>query len=104
MGDMLTRYVIAAVLWVCWLLLFIPKAAGPREKAVVKDSSARWGMIIQGVAYGVVFSTRNFDVPAWRVPIGILLGATGILTSYFAIRHLAKLWRFDAALSENHTL
>lgn len=98
------RYIIAFILWVAWMLPFLRKAAEPRKKAVVKDVSARWGMAIQGVAFGFVYGIPDFEVPFWRAGIGVLFGATAILTSHFAIRHLDQHWRFDAALSDDHRL
>ena len=102
--GLLARYLIAIALWIVWVLLFIPKAAAPREKSVVKDRTARWGMIIEAISYSIVWSIPSLNVALWRVAVALVFGATGILTTYFAIRHLDRLWRFDAALSENHML
>jgi protein-S-isoprenylcysteine O-methyltransferase Ste14 len=101
---MLTRYFIAFVFWLAWLLPFIRKAARPREQAVVKDPSARWGMILEGVASGIVWSIPSDTVPAWRILVAVFMAAVGILTITLALRHLDKHWRFDAALNANHAL
>ena len=98
------RYAIAAALWIGWVLPFVHKFAGPREKAVVKDPNARWCIILQGVAYGIMWGVPAIVVPVWRIALGLLFGAAGIIITRLAVRHLDKQWRFDAALSANHTL
>jgi len=98
------RYAIAAALWIGWVLPFVHKFAGPREKAVVKDPNARWGIILQGVAYGIMWGVPAIGVPVWRIAIGLLFGAAGIVITRLAVRHLDKQWRFDAALIADHTL
>ena len=102
--GLVPRYLIAGVLWIAWVLLFLPKVMAPREKAVVRDASARWGMIVEGVAFGIMWSVPSFEVSPWRVAIGIIFGIVGLSTTGLAIRHLNKQWRFDAALNEDHTL
>jgi len=98
------RYALAAALWVGWMLPFLHKLAGPKQKAVVKDPTARWGIILEGIAYGIVWGVPAFEVPLWRIALALLFGAVGILTTRLAVRHLDKQWRFDAALNTNHLL
>ncbi len=98
------RYAIAVALWVGWALPFLHKAVMPRPKAVAKDPSARWGIILEGVSYGIMWGIPADSVPLWRVVIGLLFGALGILTTRVAMQHLDKQWRFDAALSADHKL
>jgi protein-S-isoprenylcysteine O-methyltransferase Ste14 len=98
------RYAIALALWIGWMLPFLHKAAGPREKAVVTDPSARWGMILEGVAFGIMWSIPALTVPAWRIAVALVFGAVGIVTARLAVQHLDKQWRFDAALNADHEL
>ena len=98
------RYLIAAALWIGWSLPFIPRAAAPREKAVIKAPSARWGMILEGVAGGLVSGIPADTVAAWRIVAAILMGLVAIVTVTFALRHLDKQWRFDAGLNADHAL
>jgi len=99
-----TRYALAAALWIGWMLPFIHKAAGPRAKAVTKDPTARWGIILEGVAYGILFGIPAAEVALWRIAAGLILGIIGIVTTRGAVRHLDKQWRLDAALNANHEL
>jgi protein-S-isoprenylcysteine O-methyltransferase Ste14 len=101
---MLTRYVILILLWISWVPTFIRKATGPREKAVVKDTSARWGMLLVGVGFALAWSKPELEVSAWRIPVAVLFGVIGVATSRLAVRHLDKQWRFDAALNADHKL
>jgi protein-S-isoprenylcysteine O-methyltransferase Ste14 len=105
MGKMLqTRYLIAVALWVGWSLPFIHKAGVPRQRAVARDPTARWGIILEAVAFGVVWGTPAYEIPMWRVVIALLWGAAGIVTTRIAVLHLDKQWRFDAAINANHLL
>jgi protein-S-isoprenylcysteine O-methyltransferase Ste14 len=101
---MRTRFLIFAAMWFAWLLPFMRKVAGPREKAVVKDKSARWGIILVAVAFSLVFSIQDAYVPDWRIALAIPFGLIGILTTWLAVRSLDKQWRLDAALNEDHDL
>ena len=86
------------------MLPFARKAAAPREKAVVKDSTARWGIILVGVGFALVYSIRDPNAQDWRIAVAVPLGLLSVVTSWLAVRHLDKQWRFDAALSEHHEL
>jgi protein-S-isoprenylcysteine O-methyltransferase Ste14 len=101
---MLPRYLIAVALSILWALPFIRKYAVPREKAVAKDTSARWGIILQAFSKIVLWIMPAPYVPAWRIALGILFGIVGIVAARSAIRHLDKQWRLDAALSADHQL
>ena len=98
------RYAIAAALWVGWGLPFLHKAVMPREKAVVRDPSARWGIILEGVSYGLMWGIPQFEVSLWRIALGLIFGAVSIVITRLALRHLDKQWRVDAALNANHEL
>jgi protein-S-isoprenylcysteine O-methyltransferase Ste14 len=99
-----TRYAIALAFFIAWILPFIRKAVGPREKAVVTDTSARWGLNLQRVAIFMVLVKPSADVPAWRIVIGVVFGMLGTLSGWTALRHLGKQWSLDAALNANHKL
>jgi protein-S-isoprenylcysteine O-methyltransferase Ste14 len=101
---MAVRYAIAVVLWITWLAPFVRRASKPGEKAVVKNSNARWGIIFEGISYGIVWSVPTFDIPVWRIVVGTLFGLLGIVAAQTALRHLGKQWRIEAGLSEDHDL
>jgi len=100
------RYALALALWIGWMLPFLHKllTRGSTPAVVVKVPAARWGMILEGVACGLMWGIPIPDVPPWRVVLALLLGALGIITTKLAVQHLDQHWRFDAALSVDHAL
>jgi protein-S-isoprenylcysteine O-methyltransferase Ste14 len=100
-----------ALCWVLWVLVFvIHRSRGAGEKAVVTAPAARRGIFLQGVAYAVVWSFSPISL-GWRAwwPAGftiasMILGPASVALAWFAIRHLGKQWRIQAALSEHHDL
>lgn len=101
---MLQRYAIALALSIGWMLPFVHKAATVRAKPVVKDESAKWGILLGRVALGVILGIPVAYVAKWRIAIALVLGMIGILTAWYATQHLDKQWRLDAALNADHKL
>jgi protein-S-isoprenylcysteine O-methyltransferase Ste14 len=104
MLRMATRLLILVILWVLWASAFFRKATAPRAKAVVKDRTARVGIVLSGIGFGLVWCRPVVDLPAWRIIPGVIFGLMGIVISRLAVRHLDRQWRFDAALSADHKL
>lgn len=110
---MLTYIAIAELVlcWVLWLLVFVIRhLQGGGAKAVVTAPAARLGMFLQAAAYAVVwsFSPISLGRRAWW-PMGftiasMVLGPASVVLAWFAVRHLGKQWRIQAALSEDHEL
>jgi protein-S-isoprenylcysteine O-methyltransferase Ste14 len=101
---MVLRVALAAVMWLAWVLAFLPKALAPRPKAVVRNTEARWGIILVALGFFVVFNFRASEVAEWRIVLSLIIGALGIVTVWTAIRHLDKQWRIDAGLNADHEL
>jgi protein-S-isoprenylcysteine O-methyltransferase Ste14 len=99
-----TRYALAVALWIGWGLPFLHKALAPRERAVVKDSTARWGVILVGVAFGLCWGVPAQEVDLWRISAALVFAGIGIVTTRAALRHLDKQWRVDAGLNADHRL
>lgn len=98
-------YALVAIGWLVWFTPFVvaKRNAKPAEKV---DRRARWGMLLQGVAYWILwwspFWTRS---PAnWRVALSILFFLAASLLSWTSVRYLGRQWRFDAGLSADHQL
>jgi len=101
---MLPRYLVAIMLTMLWSVPFLFKYTTPRPKSNAKDQTARFGIVLQGMAKIVVWIMPAREVANWRIVSGILLCLIGILTAQTALRHLDKQWRLDAALSSDHQL
>lgn len=97
---------ILIVLWVLWLLPFTVRRRGGGQKPVVTARNARWGMVIQGLAFAVAWFHTPSQPPAAAVLIAIaaILGVLAIIIAVSATSVLGKQWRFDAALNPDHNL
>jgi protein-S-isoprenylcysteine O-methyltransferase Ste14 len=98
-------YIILAVGWVLW---FVPFAitGWNRSSPQKSDSRARWGILLQGLAYAIVWQGHFWTrYPAtWRITLSILFLALASLLSSTSTRALGRHLRFDAALSPDHKL
>jgi protein-S-isoprenylcysteine O-methyltransferase Ste14 len=97
---------ILLALWLVWLLPFVVRRRGGGQKPAVTARGARWGMLLQGIAFG----TAGFHTPpqpppsAIRIAIGAAFGVLAIVIGMSATSALGKQWRFDAALNPDHRL
>ncbi len=99
------------VCWILWLAVFVIRhRQGGGGKAVITAPAARVGIVLQALSYAVVwsFSPISLGRSAWW-PIGftiasMAIGPASVALAWFAVRHLGKQWRIQAALSEDHVL
>lgn len=98
-------YVILAAAWLLWFAPF-PVNGWDSRPPQRKDSRARWGLVLQVIAYALLFASRFWEVSvgARRVSLSLLLFALAIVLSSTAVRALGKHLRFDAALGPDHRL
>jgi protein-S-isoprenylcysteine O-methyltransferase Ste14 len=91
-----------------WLLWFAPFAInGWHTKSVSShDKRARWGIIIQVIAYSLLWQGKFWLNPpeTWRIALSILFLLLSALLSWTAVRALGRHLRFDAALRDDHQL
>jgi protein-S-isoprenylcysteine O-methyltransferase Ste14 len=91
-----------------WLAWGLPFFLLKRNKSAPQklDRRARWGIVLQGIAFFLVwqgpFWTR--PVAAWRIAISCFLFALAIVLSWTSARTLGRQWRFDAGLNADHEL
>ena len=98
-------FVILAAGWALWAAPFLLlRKRG--ERAVKKDRRARWGVVLQGIGYAVLWFG-----PWWmrapdpvRVAAGVAFFAGGVALSWGGVRALGKQWRIDAGLNAEHEL
>ena len=103
-------YVLIA-LWILWALPFlllrlrrVPGAAARRAKT---DPISVLGMILQGLAYPILFMTRRlpahpFDF--WHIGPGLVLGFVSSFLVWSAVPALGRQWRFQAGVYQDHVL
>jgi len=102
------RLVFLIVAWILWILPAVMPAVRNREKAVKTDESARWGILLQGSAYFMVYSHGphmwNSDLEAWRAIFGGVFAVMAIALFRSATANLGRQWRLEAGLNRDHTL
>jgi protein-S-isoprenylcysteine O-methyltransferase Ste14 len=70
------------------------------------DPRARWGILLVGVAYSVLWQNIFWARPlsGWQVAISMIFLAFAGLLSWTGARALGRHWRLDAGLSKDHEL
>jgi protein-S-isoprenylcysteine O-methyltransferase Ste14 len=98
-------YAVLGLGWLAWVVpFFLPKRrSGPLGKV---DRRARWGILLEGVAYWMIWQGRSWErpLPGWRLGLAVLFLAAASLLSWTAVRALGRQWRIDAGLSTDHEL
>jgi protein-S-isoprenylcysteine O-methyltransferase Ste14 len=98
-------YVLLLCGWIGWVLPFfwVQKQKQPAKKI---DKRARWGIVLVGLAYGVLWQGRFWEHSPnyWRFALAVLFFALAALLSWSGTRALGKQWRIDAGLTADHRL
>ncbi|MDE3104005.1 MAG: isoprenylcysteine carboxylmethyltransferase family protein [Acidobacteriota bacterium] len=98
-------YALEALGQLLWAWPFV-RSGLHHAPAVQVDRRARWGILLQGLAFPVVWSSRFWlqPVPGWRVGMAAIWLALASLLSWSAVRALGRNLRVDAALGAEHDL
>lgn len=91
--------------WVLWAApFFLIKRC--RTTAAKIDRSARWGIVLQAIAYALVwqghFWTRTPNW--WRIALNVIFASFAAILSWTSTRALGRQWRIDAGLNVDHEL
>jgi protein-S-isoprenylcysteine O-methyltransferase Ste14 len=99
------QFAVLAAGWGIWVTPFF-LARGKTPSAQQVDRRARWGILLVGVAYAIVwqgpFWTRS--LPLWRTPVSAVFLLLAGLLSWTGARALGRQWRIDAGLNADHQL
>jgi len=98
-------YLVLACGWLVWFVPFL-FAQIKRPVAATLDPRARWGMLLQAIAYSILWQNRFWErpLPAWRLILAIALFLLAALLSWTSTRALGRQWRMDAGLLADHEL
>ena len=98
-------YAILAAGWLAWVARFLLFKRN-RESAQKVDRRARWGMLLQVIAYALLWQSHFWtqSLPWWRCGLGVLFFALATLLSWTAVPALGRQWRFEAGLDSQHQL
>jgi protein-S-isoprenylcysteine O-methyltransferase Ste14 len=91
--------------WIIWVMPFI-LAKRNRQTAQALDRRARWGMLLNGVAYAIVWQGRFWErsLPLWRLWLSVAFLLLACVLSWSGTRFLGRQWRIDAGVNADHEL
>ncbi|PYV41119.1 MAG: hypothetical protein DMG06_18165 [Acidobacteria bacterium] len=98
-------YIILVAGWLTWLTpFFLIKQKAERPAKL--DRRARWGLLLQGIAYSLLWQNKFWARPVedWRTAVSIFFLALASLFSWTGARALGRQWRIDAGLNADHEL
>jgi len=96
-------YIALLVGWAAWMSAFLSRKRAPAAHQINKR--ARWGILLEGVAFAVLWQGQFWERdPGWRVIPAILLLLLAAVLSWTGVRALGKQWRIDAGLNPDHRL
>ena len=100
-----SAYLVIVAGIVIWFYPFVPahQKTGP---AAVVNRTSRWGMLLQFLAFTLLWQGKFWIRPlsSWRLLISILAFALAITLSWTSSRALVGQLRADAALGADHRL
>jgi protein-S-isoprenylcysteine O-methyltransferase Ste14 len=97
--------VVLGVGWIIWGLPFFllkRNSAAPQKL----DRRARWGLLLHGLAFVLVWFHKTLDRPPedWRIALSFLFFVLASLLSWTSFRALGRHFRVDAGLNADHQL
>lgn len=100
------RYSIVATGTALWCAPFVIGFARTRRKPFQLDRTARWGMVLECVAYSLLWQGAFWRTPQewWRMTLSLAFFSLACIFSWTCTRALGKQWRVDAALGPEHAL
>jgi protein-S-isoprenylcysteine O-methyltransferase Ste14 len=98
-------YIVVIAGWLIWLTPFVlaKRSSQPVQEL---DRRARWGILLVGIAYAIVWQGHFWERPfsLWRVPLAIVFLLLACVLSWSGTRFLGRQWRVDAGLNADHEL
>jgi len=96
------------VCWIAWSLAFVkPQKRAAGAKKVGRAPASRWGIFMVMLGFACIWAfvrPVGYEKSAASLIASMVLGPPSVVLVWMAARHLDKQWRFEAALSEDHTL
>ena len=99
-------YVVLFLGWVVWFLPFVLAHFRGDQTAKHVDRRARWGIVLQAIAYAVLWQGRFWEHPVslWRLGLAIAFLLLANVLAWSATLSLGRHWRVDAGLDAEHEL
>jgi protein-S-isoprenylcysteine O-methyltransferase Ste14 len=88
-----------------WLMPFLWAKRGAGRLAAI-DRRARWGLVLEVMALGLVLQSRfwTVNVISWRIVSSVTFFLLAALLSWSSTKALGRNLRFDAAIGMDHAL
>ena len=101
----IAEYVLGAAGWLIWFLPF-PLTGWSTQTPIRKDSRARWGLVLETIAYLLLLANPFWirSPESWQIACSVVFLSLASLLSWTATRALGRHLRFDAALNADHEL
>ncbi len=97
-------YLLLILVWVGWVLTFLISGR-PRGRTVVSAPRAKWGLVLQGLGFGLAWARQpSVTVGGATLVLALGIGVASALCASYAKRYLGKQWRIHAALLADHDL
>jgi protein-S-isoprenylcysteine O-methyltransferase Ste14 len=94
--------------WLAWMLAFVkPRRQAAGQVKVARAPASRWGIFLVMVSFALIWMyvrPAGFQKSWPALVASMVLGPPSVALAWMATRHLGKLWRYEAALSEDHQL
>ena len=103
-----TAFTALIAVWVLWALPFVVRRTrGARKQAAVMARTSVVGVVLQMIAYAMIWSRKNVGVVrdgVWLLLLAFALGAVALVLVWWAIPALGRQWRVQAGLNADHKL
>jgi protein-S-isoprenylcysteine O-methyltransferase Ste14 len=98
-------YLILMIGVIVWFLPF-PLVGWSSKSPQKHDPRARWGILLEVIAYTTVWQGHFWSVPLpiWRLALSVLFLVLASVLSWTSTRALGRHLRFEAALDPDHQL
>lgn len=101
-------YAELAFCWIAWSSAFLrPRKLAADQKKVAHAPVSRWGIFLNFLGFACICAyvrPEGFHKLFPELVASMLLGPTAVFLVWSATQHLGKFWRYEAALTEDHSL
>jgi len=109
----LTALILVVLSWITFGVIFAVRKKPPKAPEAKRDSSAKWGIALQGCGFALVWSIRRdywwplSDWLAAEVTLAVVAVVLAYVSSWLcfrALQTLGKQWTYAARVVEGHEL
>jgi protein-S-isoprenylcysteine O-methyltransferase Ste14 len=112
-GVGLTARILVVLSWIIFCVIFLMRKKPPKAQEAKRDSTAKWGMVLQGCGFAMVWAIHReywWPISGWMAG-EVVLAAVAVVLAYVsnwlcfrAVQTLGKQWTYAARVVEGHEL